>query len=109
MGCMAFIAVGLTGMNLGAGSYFAAYREKNPIRVASSQGASLTFLGSMAYLSFCAMILIVPVKGYFENLIIRGYYTTTWVALPLVLVGFFSILLFLGSTIIGLRAIKRDL
>jgi hypothetical protein len=105
---MAFIALGLTGLNLGAGAYFASYKEKNPIRVASSQGASLTFLGSMAFLSSSAILLIVPLKKYFDNLIIRGLLTTHWMYVPIVLVAMLSLVVFLVSTAVGLRSIKRD-
>ncbi len=109
LGCMGLIAFALTGLNLGAGAYFAAYKEKNPIRVASSQGASLTFLASMSFLSFTAMIVILPLKRYFDNLIIRGWLTTDWMALPMVLVGVLSIVVFAISTGVGLRAFHRDL
>jgi len=105
---MGSIAVGLTGLNLGAGAYFAAYREKNPIRVASSQGASLTFLASMSYLSFCAMIIVLPLKRYFDNLILRGWLTTDWMVLPIVLVAVLSVVVFAVSTGVGLRAFHRD-
>jgi ABC-2 type transport system permease protein len=54
-----FIALALTSLNLGAGSYFASYKERNPIRVASSQGASVTFLISMVYLTIVSLILVV--------------------------------------------------
>ncbi len=105
---MGSIAVGLTGLNLGAGAYFAAYREKNPIRIASSQGASLTFLASMSYLSFCAMIIVLPLKRYFDNLILRGWLTTDWMVLPIVLVAVLSVVVFAVSTGVGLRAFHRD-
>jgi hypothetical protein len=105
---MGSIAVGLTGLNLGAGAYFAAYREKNPIRIASSQGASLTFLASMSYLSFCAMIIVLPLKRYFDNLILRGWLTTDWMVLPIVLVAVLSVVVFVVSTGVGLRAFHRD-
>jgi ABC-2 type transport system permease protein len=106
--CMGFLAIGLTGLNMGAGAYFASFKEKNPIRVASSQGASLTFLGSMSFLSFSAMLMIVPLKKYFDNLIIRGMVTTQWMYLPILLVGMFSLILFLVSTAMGVRSIRRD-
>lgn len=108
LGCMGLIAVALTGLNLGAGAYFASYREKNPIRVASSQGASLTFLASMSFLSLSAMIVILPLKRYFDNLIIRGWLTTDWMALPTLLVGVASFVVFVVSTGVGLRAFHRD-
>ena len=106
--CMGFLALGLTGLNMGAGAYFASFKEKNPIRIASSQGASLTFLASMSFLSFSAMLMIVPLKKYFDNLILRGLLTTHWMNLPILLVGMSSLLLFLVSTAMGLRSIRRD-
>jgi ABC-2 type transport system permease protein len=106
--CMGFVALALTGLNLGAGAYFASYKERNPIRIASSQGASLTFLASMAFLSFSAMLLIVPLKKYFDNLIIRGLLTTQWMYLPVIMVATLSLVVFLVSTGVGLRSIKRD-
>ncbi len=109
LACMGLIAFALTGMNLGAGAYFAAYREKNPIRVASSQGASLTFLASMCFLSLAAVIVVLPLKRYFDNLIIRGWFTTDWVGLPILLVGVLSVAVFAVSTGLGLRSFHRDL
>jgi ABC-2 type transport system permease protein len=104
----ALIALALTGLNLGAGAYFAAFKERNPIRIASSQGASLTFLISMIYLGAVMVILTVPLNGYFEMLIIRGIATTQWVYTPLAMIALLSLLLFSLSTRIGLRRIQRD-
>jgi ABC-2 type transport system permease protein len=104
----ACIALAQTGLNLGAGAYFATYREKNPIRIASSQGASLTFLGSMIYLAFLVTILIIPITKYFENLILKGISTSGWLTLPLVSIGLLSAAIFAGSTWLGLRSIGRD-
>ncbi|MEW6509463.1 MAG: hypothetical protein AB1428_00750 [Bacteroidota bacterium] len=106
--CTAFVALALTSMNLGAGAYFAAYRERNPIRVASSQGASLTFLAGMVYLGCIVMILVVPLNRYFEMLILRGSSAPEWLTLPVVAVGVLSLLMFFGSTSIGLATIRRD-
>ncbi len=106
--CSACVALALTGINLGAGSLFANYREKNPIRLASSQGASLTFLTSMVYLALVVGILIVPLNSYFEHLIIRGRETTDWMYMPVALVGLMSFALFVLSTGVGLRSIRRD-
>ena len=106
--CSSFVALSLTGINLGAGSFFANYREKNPIRVASSQGASLTFLVSMVYLALVVGILVVPLNDYFEHLIIQGRPTTGWIYLPVALVALMSFALFALSTGIGLRSIRRD-
>lgn len=107
--CTLFVVLALIGLNLGAGSYFAVYNEKNPIRVASSQGASLTFLASMVYLTAVASVLIIPLHGYFEKLIRYGVSQTTWTVLPVTVIGIVSLLICATFTTIGLRAIRRDL
>jgi hypothetical protein len=105
---MAFVAVGLTGLNLGAGSYFASFREKNPIRVASSQGASLTFLASMLFLSLVSIVLMIPLKRYFDLLIIHGVAMHGWVYVPIASVAVVSLFVFTVSTGVGLRSLRRD-
>jgi cytochrome b561 len=55
-------------MNFGMGGLFANYKEKNAIRLASSQGASLTFLFTLLYLVLLIIILFIPVSGYFYSL-----------------------------------------
>ena len=106
--CSGFVALGLTSLNLGAGTLYANFREKNPIRVASSQGASLTFLGSMVYLAVVVSILVAPLSDYFEQVIVLGRNPTDWIYLPILLVGATTAALFAASTGIGLRAIRRD-
>jgi ABC-2 type transport system permease protein len=106
--CSGFIAFALTSVNLGAGAYFASFREKNPIRIASSQGASLTFLGSMVYLGCIVLVLMVPVRRYFETLILHGGAPMSWLLLPIGVVGALSIMVFFSSTIVGLATIRRD-
>lgn len=99
-----FVVATLTSTNIGAGGYFALYKEKNPIRIASSQGASLTFLGSMLYLTFVAIMLVAPVYGYFD----ASAPSRSWFGLPLVLIAGISVVLFIAFTHVGLRAIARD-
>ena len=62
---MVCIAFALAGVNLGAGTYFTDFKEKNPIKVASSQGATLTFLFSMMYLVVVVAVLFIPLSNYF--------------------------------------------
>jgi ABC-2 type transport system permease protein len=102
------IALTLTAVNLGSGAYFSAYKEKNPIRIASSQGASLTFLASMMYLAFVVVILVIPLNSYFESIVIRGVRPTGWVFFPLAAIAAVSAMLVAVFTGIGLKHIKRD-
>lgn len=107
--CMVFVTLALISLNMGAGTYFATFKEKNPIRVASSQGASLTFLAGMVYLTAVSSILIIPLKNYFEAHIRFGEAPVHGVFAPMAAIALVSSLMFLTFNSVGLRAIKRDL
>jgi len=104
----ASVALALTSLNLGAGAAFAVYREKNPIRIASTQGASLTFLLSMIYLAFVVVVLVLPLYTYFERLLRGEHAPGTWILIPMAVILGGSLAVFALSTRIGLRAIQRD-
>ncbi|MBI5019840.1 MAG: hypothetical protein HZB59_00185 [Ignavibacteriales bacterium] len=63
---VAFISV---SMNLGMGSYFADFKEKNPIRIASSQNATLIFLLSIIYLTLLVASTFIPLNGFFAYML----------------------------------------
>ncbi|MBS4034090.1 MAG: hypothetical protein KGZ85_06470 [Ignavibacterium sp.] len=62
----ALVTITLVAFNFGMGAIFANYKERNPIRIASSQGASITFLFTIVYLIFLIIILFAPVSNYFD-------------------------------------------
>lgn len=103
-----FIALALTSLNLGAGSYFAVFKEKNPVRVASSQGASVTFLASMIYLIVIVSVLVMPVTKYFETSALAGAASSQGLVVPAEIIAILSLVLFVASTTVGLRSIKGD-
>lgn len=102
-----FISLALVGLNVGAGSYFAMYKEKNPIRVASSQGASLTFLASMVYLTIVVAILLIPLNRYFVAAQLVEVASARWAYTPLAIVAALSVMIFGVATSVGVRAIRR--
>ena len=106
--CTGFIAIALTSLNLGAGTYFALFKEKNPIRVASSQGASLTFLASMIYLTVIVVVLVVPLNRFFESWILFRKPAEHLLYMPTNVVITLSLLVFTLSTGLGLRSLKGD-
>ncbi len=61
----ALVTITLVSLNFGMGSAYSNFKEKNPIRVASSQGASLTFLFTIIYMVFLIILLFVPLNNYF--------------------------------------------
>jgi hypothetical protein len=103
-----FMALALTSINLSAGAYFSVYSEKNPIRIASSQGATLTFLVSLLYLAMVAFMLFIPLYRYFEVLILKGISSPGWLTVAVSGIGVISVCLFFMSSLLGVRTIARD-
>jgi hypothetical protein len=104
-----FIIISIVSLNFGMGGYFSNYKEKNPIRIASSQGASLTFLLILLYLVLLIALLFVPVYNYFRS-------AHSFIAAPLHDLIFTGIILFVLSIIIawvfinlGLKSFQRDI
>jgi len=104
-----FITISIVSLNFGMGGYFANFKEKNAIRIASSQGASITFLFTIVYMVFLLILLFVPVRGYFES-------EHRELSDPLNGLLFTSFVLFVLSLVIsfvfirlGLRSFARDI
>lgn len=61
-----FISSAIIMMNFGMGALYANFKEKNPIRLASSQGASLTFLLCIVFMLFVVVVQLAPVSNLFS-------------------------------------------
>ncbi len=105
---MGFVAITLTSLHLGGGSYFANFKERNAIRVASSQGASLTFLVSILYVVVVVSILWFAANRYFEIVLARGSAPAAWISMPVAFIGIISLLCSIAATWIGIRSFSRD-
>ena len=103
-----WISLATVSLNLGLGGYFANYSEKNPIRAASTQGATLTFLLTLVYLIVLVVIIIVPLSSYFESLFIFKQFKTEIIVIPGTIFGIISYLLSVFGIIVGLRSMRRD-
>jgi len=102
------VVFALVALNLGAGAFFSDARERDPIKVASSQSATLTFLVSILYLTVIVAVIVVPYHGYF-SLILRQVPFNSGTLLAAV-VAALAISGLLGGTAlaIGLRTLRRD-
>lgn len=103
---MAGVVVAIVSLNLGAGAYFATLREDNPIKVASSQGASITFLGSIVVLVIATVILAVPASAVTG--VLNPHSRTqamTWAVFTLSVV---ALLITVLSHRLGLNALRKD-
>jgi ABC-2 type transport system permease protein len=105
-GTMAFTVIGLVSINLGAGAYFATQREENPVKVAASQGASVTFLVSLLYLMVAATLLVLPVARVLGG---APAPQATGMLLNAVLnIAAASLCVAILANIVGIRALRKD-
>ena len=103
-----WLASALASMNMGFGAFFAEYTEKNPIRAASSQGATLTFLSSLLYLFVIVAIVLIPLSKYFQSLFHFTKFARESIVIPGTAIAVLSMLACVGGWHVGLRSMKRD-
>lgn len=103
------ITTTLVSLNFGMGGIFADFKEKNPIRIASSQGASLTFLITLFYLFFLIALLFFPVYHFFSLNSIKQPVPFWNMIYPSIILFVFCVVG--GSLIIklGLKAFNKDI
>jgi ABC-2 type transport system permease protein len=105
---MLVASLALTALNLGAGSFFSNFREKNPIRVASSQAATLTFLMCLGYLISLVALLFLPFSGYFASKLRGQPFDPSTIYHAALLICVVSGLVCAASLMAGLRSLRRD-
>lgn len=104
-----FVTVTLTAINLGFGGLFANFKEKNPIRISSSQGASTAFLISLVYLGLVIAILFAPIFNYFYSFYFDIHNYTPRIIIPAVVaIVTISIPLIILFIIMALKSVHRD-
>ncbi len=103
-----WISLAVVSMNLGFGAVFANYNEKNPIRAASSQGATLTFLFTLFFLLVHIGIVLLPLVDYFTSLFHFTRFDLTRVVVPGTALAVVSMLVSVFALAVGLRAARRD-
>jgi ABC-2 type transport system permease protein len=103
-----WISLTMVSVNLGFGGFFANYLERNPIRAASTQGATLTFLATLLYLIIIVVIIIVPVSAYFGAYFQHLVFHAKILLGAGMLLAIISFLLSVLGFIVGLRSMQRD-
>lgn len=104
---MGFITLAIVSLNFGMGSLFINLKEKSPIRIASSQGASLTFLFTIILIVFLIAVLFIPIYNYYNDIFgfqerLKSIYISS------IIIAVFSIVVFLISIELMKRALNRD-
>jgi ABC-2 type transport system permease protein len=103
-----WISLTMVSCNLGFGGFFANYLERNPIRAASTQGATLTFLATLIYLIVIVVIIIIPVSSYFASLFQFKVFHVKMLLIAGTLLTVVSFFLSVCGFIVGLKSIRRD-
>jgi ABC-2 type transport system permease protein len=102
------ITITLVSLNFGLGSVYSNFIEKNPIRIASSQGATMTFLLSVVYLVFLLGVYYFPATMLFTAEMKE--LQPDWRMLKIIFfaIGFPSVVIIAISHTVGIRSLKRD-
>lgn len=95
-------------INLGMGGIFVNYKEKNAIRIASSQGASITFLINIAYMLFITIILFKPISNYFLSIILEQPFELSNMFYPLIPITIISLIAIYFSVKTVNKALTKD-
>src|SRR4030066_399039 len=104
----AFVTITLVSLNFGMGAVYANYKEKNPIRVASSQGASLSFLFTIIYLVFLILLLFAPLSNYFYAFDKTSFAPISQLLYTSVILGTIAFIMSYLSISKGVRHFNKD-
>ena len=104
----AFVTITLASLNFGMGAVFSNYKEKNPIRVASSQGASLTFLITIIYLVFLIILLFAPISSYFYAIDRGSFASVSPLLYTSIILGTIAFIMSYLSLSNGITHFKKD-
>ncbi len=102
------IAGAAASLNFGMGSLYANFTEKNPIRIASSQGATMTFLLTMVLLAAVVGIYFYPIVSLFVTHYSGRPVPASAMRFSVGLVVAIAAVVSIVSHIAGLRALKND-
>jgi ABC-2 type transport system permease protein len=105
---MVLAMICLASLNFGLGAYFSNYTEKNPIRIASSQGATLTFLLSLTYLVFIISIFFVPLEVFFRALYFNGQFHSAVITIAAAVLVSLTVIVAFAAHAMGVRSLRRD-
>jgi ABC-2 type transport system permease protein len=101
------VTITFVSLNFGMGCLFVNYKEKNPIRIASSQGASITFLLTLVYMILLIIILFFPLHNYFLPFRNKAEAASSLYITSLVLCST-AIFVFLTSLKLSSDSLRRD-
>lgn len=103
-----FASAAIISINFGMGGIFSNYKEKNAIRISSSQGATLTFLSNIVYMLFLIILLFKPVSQLFLSIMIKEYFDLTVFLQALIPISIISIIIIYTYLKIAYHSLQKD-
>ncbi|HVN48428.1 MAG TPA: hypothetical protein VMU30_06350, partial [Bacteroidota bacterium] len=103
-----WMSLAMVSLNLGLGGYFANYSERNPIRAASSQGATLAFLLTLLYLFIFTFIVLPFLASYLSSFFLFQQFQFRSIVLPGTLIAVVSYLVTVAGIMAGVHSLQRD-
>ena len=103
-----FASAAIVSINFGMGGIFSNYKEKNAIRLSSSQGATLSFLTNIVYMFFLIVLLFKPVSQLFLSIMIKEYFDLTIFLQALIPIGLVSVIIIYAYLKIAYRSLQKD-
>ena len=103
-----FAAAAIISINFGMGGIFSNYKEKNAIRLSSSQGATLSFLSNIVYMLFLILLLFKPVSQLFLSIMLKEYFDLTVFLQALIPIAIISIIIIYIYLKIAYRSLQKD-
>ncbi len=104
-----FAALTIMSVNFGLGGIFKNYKEKNAIRLSSSQGATITFLINIIYMLFLIALLFKPLSQMFLSFSLTREFQYGVFILPILLITLISIVMIVIFLRFASSSIKEDI
>jgi len=102
------VTLSIISINFSLGTIFAKFNEKNPIRISSSQGASLSFLLNLVYMALLVIIFYIPINLYFNSLLRYGQINLAYILYAVLIVAIFAIIIISIAYLIFHKSFQKD-
>jgi len=101
-------SISIIAINFGMGVLFANYKEKNPIRLSSSQGASISFLFNICYMLLVVILLFTPLTYMFYAIRTGQSFLLSRLFVPLLPLAIISLVTIYAFFKSGFKSLKKD-
>jgi ABC-2 type transport system permease protein len=102
------VSFSLIMMNFAMGIFYVKFSEKNPIRISSSKGASITFLFTIIYMIIISAVLFFPIQEHFTVLLNSNYFMYKYIREAHYYISIFSLLVSVIFYFFGVKALRKD-